>query len=217
MRTAWMGRTLVAMLAGVLVVGCGGQQKGVDPAGTSGGDTADEAGPGPEGKTLSPDLTTPEVTVPQVPGPSSPDPSEGLDTGIDLPLCRHCGGEFDVTCPPYKPPCGWDFKDRFCRTFWEEKDISFVLVHVPCTDLVEDIYLDTGKRVLLPKPSEPSNCAENLVGYKFEGINTQMVEVCLETKVPIDPRSISVQVKTGDGCETVIDGSRPCLCDGAYQ
>lgn len=205
----WMRRVRGSVVAAaILASACGGPDvdRSSDAEGVGGGGTAtatqvNESPAAPpaettEGETLLsegalPSNSSTRSLVPPPPPPPTKEPEEPCVEDGDCDT-RHC----------------WEFR--------EEQDISFVLVSLPCPALLESITvtdLNDSRRVIGPaKPGEPSNCEPNVFGYKFEGVNTRGVEVCVETSAPIDVDAVTIVVKAGQSCEIEVQGTGSCEC-----
>ena len=180
---SWKAAMAVALSGVLLASGCGGAPEG--PLEAAHEDSSDSS-------SLSDSTGCDEE--------DGEGPEEGHDDGQN-------DGYHDDGCKDGK--C----EEKVCFDLWEEQDISFVQVHVPCPLLVKKAYLFTKGEILHPKPYEPSNCRPNLVGFKFEGVNAHEARVCVEFEKPIDPDAITLQVKTGAGCFLAVEGYGECRPD----
>ena len=95
--------------------------------------------------------------------------------------------------------------DRHCFDIETEKDISYLLVDVPCPDAIERIVVKDrwGRKVGSPVKANARSaavCEERITGFKIENVNRRRVELCIESSEKIDSDAITIQVKAGLVC-----------------
>lgn len=117
---------------------------------------------------------------------------------------------------PYPPREEEDHKGdtKHCWTFETEKDISFILVDIPCPKWVKHISVtdlnNPGRKISPSRSIEPSNCQPNVYGIKFEGVDTRKAKVCVEAREPIDRDAVTIVVKAATVCEIAVKGEGTC-------